>query len=322
MFKTMRIHYAAVVLAVLMLNTGGKALAEMDDQSKPSGPALTVAVLPFQEDENLAGAGRQTSDLLQVQLGTADGIVLVDRADINKAFAEMELGLSGTVDPSTAARIGSLVGAKVIITGSAFAMGSEATYMAKIIGVETGLTYAEAVNQSVKESVDIAARALGDKVAATLSEKGSTLIAKNMVADDFMEKYTLALKGRELPTVTVNIPEQHMNRTVPDPAAQTEISLALQQLGFPLLDPATAKKDPDITITGEAFSEYAVQNGNLITCKARVEVKAVEKKSGEIIAIDRETALAVDVSESIAGKLAIENATRKLVKRIVPKMVP
>lgn len=289
----------------------------------PNGKSeLTVAILPFQEDGNLPGAGRQTSDLLQVQLGTTEGIVLVERADIDKAFAEMELGLSGTVDPSTAARIGSLVGAKVIITGSTFAMGSEATYMAKIIGVETGLTYAQAVNQSVKETVQVAAQALGDKVAATLTEKGDTLIAKAAATDDFMEKYTLALKERELPSVTVSIPEQHMNRTVLDPAAQTEVSLALQQLGFPLLDPKTSKREPDIAITGEAFSEYAVQNGNLITCKARVEIKAVDQESGEIIAIDRETALAVDVSENIAGKLAIENATRKLVKRIVPKIVP
>lgn len=314
-------HATALVMlaASLMLAT---AAAAQEKPTKKTGPDLTVAILTFSEDENLPGAGRQTAELLQVQLSSADGIVLVDRADIDKAFAEMELGLSGTVDPSTAARIGSLVGAKVIITGSAFSMGSEATYMAKIIGVENSLTYAKAVTQSVKESVQTAAQALGKQVAAVLTEKGGTLVAAIPKEDDFMEKYLMALQDRELPSVTVRIPEQHMNRTVPDPAAETEVSTVLQQLGFQLLDPELAKKDPDITITGEAFSEYAVQNGNLITCKARVEIKAVKQKTGEILAMDRETATAVDISESIAGKTAIEMATRKLVKRIVPKIVP
>ena len=44
-------------------------------------------------------------------------MILVERAELEKVLGEAELGLSGTVSPETAARIGHLTGAKVLVTG-------------------------------------------------------------------------------------------------------------------------------------------------------------------------------------------------------------
>lgn len=283
---------------------------------------VPLAVLVFKEDENLKGVGAQTSDLLQVYMAENMKLSFVDRASINHAFSEMELGLSGTIDPATAAKIGHMVGAKVIVTGSVFTMGSEITFMAKIVGVETGQVFAEAVTQSLKEPKEEGIRKLAAKLTDTLSLRGKNLLAKPTQEDDTMERYATALQGKQLPTVSIDIEETHVNHDVIDPAAESEVGFMLQSLGFPLQDKKVTKKAVDIEITGAAFSEYAGRVGNLISCKARVEIKAVNPKTGKILAMDRETDVAVELSENVAGKLAIQKATKKIMNRIIPKLAP
>ena len=135
-----------------------------------------------------------------------------------------------------------------------------------------------------------------------------------------MEGLKKALKDAKRPVVSVRIPEQHFGIQVVDPAAQTELSLILQEAGFALADDKTAQK-PDIEITGEAFSAFGVRRGNLISCKARVELKAQNRADGKIIAVDRETDVAVDIAEQIAAKIALQKAAAELATRLGPKLV-
>jgi len=43
-------------------------------------------------------------------------------------------------------------------------------------------------------------------------------------------------------------------------------------------------------------------------------------QSGEIVAVDRQASGAVDISEQIAAKKALEEAATQLAERIVPKL--
>jgi len=116
----------------------------------------------------------------------------------------------------------------------------------------------------------------------------------------------------------VKIGERHFGQPVIDPAGETELSLILKECGFKLVDDKSPEK-ADIEITGEAFSALGVRKGNLISCKARVEIK-VRKRTGEILAVDRQTSAGVDIAEQTAAKTALQNAATELAERVLPKL--
>ena len=97
------------------------------------------------------------------------------------------------------------------------------------------------------------------------------------------------------------------------------MTLILQQSGFKVAD-GNSKLKPDVQISGEAFSAFGVQKGNLISCKSRVEVKVSEVATGKLLFVDRQTSVGVDIAEQTAAKTALENATATLAERLLPKL--
>jgi hypothetical protein len=89
--------------------------------------------------------------------------------------------------------------------------------------------------------------------------------------------------------------------------------------GFGVVDNLSTNK-PGIAITGEAFSEFGMQKGNLKSCRARIEIKARDVVSGKIISVDRQTSVAVDIAEHIAAKAALQNGADELAERLIPKL--
>ena len=50
-------------------------------------------------------------------------------------------------------------------------------------------------------------------------------------------------------------------------------------------------------------------------------MKAIELVTGQVIAVDRQSEVAIDISEQMAGKAAIEKAAKKIANRIIPHIV-
>jgi hypothetical protein len=278
---------------------------------------LTVAVFDFESrDEALRDLGPKVSALVNANLSAVPEIVTVERAELEKVLGEQELGLSGTVSSDTAAKVGHLTGAKVLVTGRVFKADKELVLVAKIIGTETSRVYGELVKGPAAAPVTDLSADLAKKIAATVTQKGDTLVAKVESRDDRIARLKKLLPAGKLPAVSVRIGERHFGQPVIDPAAETELGLILKECGFTLVNEKSPQK-PDVEISGDAFSAYGMRKGNLISCKARVEIKA-QKRTGEILAVDRQTSVAVDIAEQTAAKTALQKAAADLADRLVP----
>ena len=283
---------------------------------------LPTAVFDFQAgDHSLEKKGAEVGIMLNALLSTNPDVFLVERQEVEKILGEQEFGLSGTVSPESAARIGSLIGAKVLVTGRVFESDGKSFLVAKVIGTETGRVFGEMTTAPSLDNLEAPVGELAGKIAAILAKQSAALMAEVEDPAARMERLKKALSGKKLPSVLVTISEQHLARPVSDPAAQTELMKTLQEAGFEVVTAATAAGRSDVaTIPGEAVSELGMRRGNLVSCRARIEV-TVKDASGKLITTDRQMDVAVDIAEHAAGKKALEAAALKLADRLVPKLV-
>ncbi len=79
--------------------------------------------------------------------------------------------LAGTVTPDTAARVGQILGAKVIVTGRVFDAGDKVFLVAKFIGVETSRVYGETATIPEIKALDKGVDELAEKVQKVISSK-------------------------------------------------------------------------------------------------------------------------------------------------------
>lgn len=289
-----------------------------------SGPGpLPVAVFDFQAgDRAIEKKGAEVGILLNAVLSAKPDLFLVERQEVEKLLGEQEFGLSGTVSPDTAAKVGALVGAKILVTGRIFETGGKAYFVAKVMGTETGRVFGEMATSENLEKLEEPVTQLAEKIAATIARQSPVLVAKVETSEARLERLKKLVSDKKLPAVRVVIAEQHLSRPVIDPAAQTELTKTLAEAGFEVIDAAGAAGRSDYaTISGEAFSEFGMRRGNLVSCRARIEV-TVKDSNGKLLSNDRQMDVAVDIAEHIAGKKALESAALKLADRIIPSLVP
>jgi TolB-like protein len=107
----------------------------------PASAQSTLAVLPLEKaaaSEQYEGLGKALANMLVSDLSKVPGLELVERARLQELMAEMELGSSAFVDPSTAQRLGKGLGARFVLIGSFSVVGPTMALDARIVEVETG----------------------------------------------------------------------------------------------------------------------------------------------------------------------------------------
>lgn len=337
------------VLPLLMVVGGLRAYAAEEKPAPPAQAAppspLTVAVLGFATGASLPkDMGANLSTLLSAYLSTDTEAQMVEREDLLNTLGEQGLSLSGMVSANDAVKVGHLMGANVLVTGRAFSLGgSDMTVVVKIIGSETGRVYGRVVKSKGPQDVDGAVKLLSSQIADVLNQYGKSFVVPTEDEKARMARTKKAVGDQKLPQVCVLICERHTGPVLIDPAAETEVNFYLQGCGVKLIDhdpvlrrswashfkqdglnaviPEDMKQQADIIIVGEALSEFALRKGDLISCTGRVELKAVDTVTGEILAVDRESTAGVDITESAAAKKALQQAAATLAERDIPLMV-
>ncbi len=282
-----------------------------------------TALLTF--EERGAGAkdlGPKVVDLLFAKLAVKPDLYLVDRADLKKVLDEQSLSLSGAVKADEAVKVGQLTGAKLILTGSIVHVDKKLYLVVKIIGTETGRVVGASAEGAVSDDLGQLVGNLADSVEEMIGKQADKLMPKPEPVVDRIAAINKKLGKAPRPTVAVSIAEKHIGAPAIDPAAETEMTKYAKDLVFDVIDlEQGGKGKADVFISGEGFSEVAGKVGNLISVRARLEVKAVDRKTGKVLAVDRQTVVALDVSEQIASKTGLQNASAILAERMLPKLI-
>ena len=307
-------QFIVLMLAALLLWLPGAVTAE---------DIYPTAILTFQErGADVKDMGAQVTDLLFANLVANPEMYLVDREELDKVMKEMELNVSGMVNSSQAVQVGQMTGAKILLTGSVLQVGAKLYVVAKIIGTETTRVVGSNVKGDVNDELDTLVEQLAEQVSQTIADRAGELVAKPKTREDRIAALKKAIAGSKTPIVRIQVEERHVGQATIDPAAETELTLFATEAGFEVVDAkASPARKAQVQLTGEAFSEFSTRHGNLIFVKARVEVKAVESATGKVLATDRQTAVAVDLAEQIAGKTALQQAAVEIAERLLPKLL-
>lgn len=317
----MRHSLVSLIVAAASLLPTAYSDSTYGDETRPQVPPLTV--FPFAErGSGTEGYGSKIGDFLVSLLAEDPNLVVVERADLQKSLDEQKLSLSGLVKQDEAVQIGRLTGAKILILGSIVELDSTLIISARITGAETGRIAGARVKGKTSDDLSDLAEQLAEEVSKTLTSRAGELVAAPVSPEDRVESIKKALGDKPRPKIWLEVKERHVGQSTIDPAAETEFARILEATGFTVIDHATGdQKQADIIIDGEAFSEYAARHNDLLSVRARVEIKAVRRESSERIATDRQTDIAVDVAEQTAGKTALQNAAAEIASRLLPKLV-
>ena len=103
-----------------------------------------IAVMPFtnggsygQDAENFEALQIGLQQMLTTEFAQNPGLRVVDRSDIRRLLQEQDLGASGRVDATTAARVGRLVGARYMVMGGFVDFYGDFRLDIQVVNVET-----------------------------------------------------------------------------------------------------------------------------------------------------------------------------------------
>ncbi len=188
------------ILILILLFSATTIFAQL---SKP----VTVAVYDFSDlDKDFHNSwGNKVTTLVTADLTVETNLVMLERAELNKALQEQAFGDSGMVNSDAAAKIGQITGAKVLIAGQVFETGEDhVVIVADIIGTETARLYTAKVEGPPNELMNLTSE-LAQKISQTISQQAKNLVAATEESHaDRLERIVKSIKGAKRPSVSVS----------------------------------------------------------------------------------------------------------------------
>jgi TolB-like protein len=159
-----------------------------DEADVRGGRRITVAVIPFHQasaKETYGPLAEAAGDLLAARLEAVEGLVLVDRAAIDKALREQKLAQAAS--DAERAQLGKIVGARYVLAGSVVPIGETFQVNAHLLDVETARVVrsaqAAARGDQLLEPIDKLARELAGDLNLKLPELTPQQIDKSPEAN-------------------------------------------------------------------------------------------------------------------------------------------
>jgi hypothetical protein len=300
--KTNLILFAQVVIFLL---------AEVIAQAVPP----TVAVYDFKGDGDAASYGNNVTILVTADLTTETNLVMLERAELNKALNEEALGLSGMVSSDAAAKIGQITGAKVLVAGQVIKTGdNHLVVVADIIGTETGRLFADQV-EGAGDNLTALASDLSHKIARTITDQATNLVTPAAEShEDYLNRIVKNIQGTNRPSISVSI--QRYNYPY-EPTIDGELGTILLKAGFKVVDGKSDYK-PDIEIIGSGDMLALNSRGELFSCTYGLDIKIQERRTGRIIGFDHQESTATSNGQVAAFTAAQIKTIDALAERILP----
>ncbi|NQT85456.1 hypothetical protein HQ560_01750 [bacterium] len=152
----------ALALAVASAAAAGQG-------AEPARKTTTIAALPFRlaaPDERYALLAEAFGDLLMARLATVEGLVFVERSALDTVLAELDR--TALMAPAEQARLGRMLGATFLLTGSLTAAGERLQIHAHLLEVATTRVArsakATARADRVVEAVEALSRQLAERL--------------------------------------------------------------------------------------------------------------------------------------------------------------
>ena len=280
--------------------------------------ALTVAVYDFSDtDKGTDNYGSKVTTLVTSDLTSETNLVMLERTELSNALQEQAFGSSGMVNSDAAAQIGQITGAKVLVAGQIIKIEDDhLIIVANIIGTETGRLFADKVEGSADALVQLTS-ALSRKIAQTISDQAANLIAVTQESsEERLEQIIKNITGTNRPSVSINI--KYLRPDFPENSftCEEEFGHILLKAGFPVVDENSDQKS-DVEITGIAKFDPATHHGELFSSRGILELKVQERRTGRIIAFDRQEGVAIDPGRKAANRVAQVIAVDDMAGRIL-----
>ena len=280
-------------------------------------PALSVAVYDFTGEAKARSYGSKVTALVTADLTTHTNLILLERADLNKALTEQAFGKSGMVSSDAAAKVGAITGAKVLVSGQVILLEkNHLVVVASIIGTETGRLFAAKVEGAATDLTRLTSD-LSSQIAQTIALQTTNLIMEARESDAArLDRIVKGITGTNRPSVLLAIHYPRGPAFLSAPA-NAEMGVILQKAGFTVLD-ANSDRKPDVEITGVINSSAGPSPGELFSNHAILELKVQERRTGNIITIDRQESIATDATRGGADWSAQMRAVDDIAERVLP----
>lgn len=131
-----------------------KMARDLAAEAKKAGVSR-VAVMPFEPaDGGSARDGWNISEKLVTQLVRTGKVQTLERSMLKTLMNEHQLGRTGALDPVTLRKLGKVLAAEGIVTGSFVTIGREVVINARLVNVETGVILAASERRAERDWFD------------------------------------------------------------------------------------------------------------------------------------------------------------------------